>query len=120
MLSILKPTEFQVKSLTTIATPHRYPSKAENVHIRGSAFADYVLSYFVSPHPTSPTPTPNPPAFFRFLQSIGIETAAFEELTTTHMKTFNSYVQNNPDVRYYSFGASFTPTWGSVFELVME
>lgn len=24
MLSVLKPTEFQVKSLTTIATPHRH------------------------------------------------------------------------------------------------
>jgi triacylglycerol lipase len=82
---------------------------------RGSTFADYVLSYFISPHPTSPTPAPSPPAFFRFLQSLGIETAAFEELTTRHMEDFNSVTLDDPDVRYYSFGASFTPTWGSVF-----
>lgn len=31
------------------------------------------------------------------------------------MKRFNSFVTDCPDVRYYSFGASFTPTWGSVF-----
>jgi len=87
----------------------------ECTDIRGSTFADYVLSYFINPHPTSPTPSPNPPAFFRFLQSLGIETAAFEELTTTHMKAFNSSTPDNPSVLYYSFGASFTPTWGSVF-----
>jgi triacylglycerol lipase len=82
---------------------------------RGSKFADYVLSYFISPHPTSATPSPSPPSFFRFLQSLGIQTAAFEELTTLYMKNFNKNTPNLPGVTYYSFGASFTPTWGSVF-----
>ena len=62
-----------------------------------------------------PTPSPDPPSFFRFLQSLGIQTAAFEELTTHNMKDFNEKVPDLPDVRYFSFGASFTPTWGSVF-----
>jgi triacylglycerol lipase len=31
------------------------------------------------------------------------------------MKAFNSATPDNPNVQYYSFGASFTPTWGSVF-----
>src|ERR1700738_1306376 len=82
---------------------------------RGSKFADYVLSYFISPHPASATPSPSPPSFFRFLQSLGIRTAAFEELTTSNMARFNESVPDVEGVLYYSFGASFTPTWGSVF-----
>jgi hypothetical protein len=85
------------------------------VNSSGSTFADYVLSYFISPHPVSATPPPTPPSFFRFLQSLGIQTAAFEELTTHNMEKFNKDVPDRPDVKYYSFGASFRPTWGSVF-----
>jgi hypothetical protein len=83
--------------------------------VSGSTFADYVLSYFISPHPVSATPPPTPPSFFRFLQSLGIQTAAFEELTTRNMEKFNKEVPDRPDIKYYSFGASFRPTWGSVF-----
>jgi triacylglycerol lipase len=84
-------------------------------NVRGSTFANYVLSYFIAPHPTSATPSPSPPSFFRFLQSLGIQTAAFEELTTTNMEKFNESVPDREGVTYFSFGASFTPTWGSVF-----
>jgi triacylglycerol lipase len=31
------------------------------------------------------------------------------------MKAFNDLVRDRDDIRYYSFGASFKPTWGSVF-----
>ena len=31
------------------------------------------------------------------------------------MKQFNDMVLNQPDVKYFSFGASFIPSWGSVF-----
>lgn len=82
---------------------------------RGSTFADYVYSYFVSPDSKSSTPSPTPPPFFRFLDSLGVKTGAFEELTTENMRHFNEHIQNRPDIRYFSFGASFTPTWGSVF-----
>src|SRR5436190_1480168 len=107
MLSILKPTEFQVKSLTTIATPHLYVLRTPVVNSSGSTFADYILSYFSSSHPVTTTPLPNPPSFFRFLQSLGIQTAAFQELTTTNMAAFNESTPDRKDIRYFSFGASF-------------
>ena len=31
------------------------------------------------------------------------------------MLKFNRTTPNCPDIKYYSYGASFTPTWGSVF-----
>jgi triacylglycerol lipase len=74
-----------------------------------------VLSYFIGPEAVSSTLTPEHPPFFRFLQSLGIQTAAFQDLTTTNMKAFNDLVRDRDDIRYYSFGASFKPTWGSVF-----
>ena len=90
-------------------------SQGRQLNSSGSTFADYVLSYFISPDPDSSTPPPNPPSFFRFLQSLGIQTAAFQELTTTNMKSFNETTPNRPDIKYFSFGASCQPTWGSVF-----
>lgn len=116
MISMLNPKELNIQSLTTICTPHRYPClHLGRFNIRGSPFADYVLSYFVGPESVGSTLTPEPPPFFRFLQSLGIQTAAFQDLTTTNMKAFNNLVRDRDDIRYYSFGASFKPTWGSVF-----
>jgi triacylglycerol lipase len=116
MISMLNPKELNIQSLTTICTPHRYLRlDLRRFNIRGSPFADYVLSYFVAPEPVSSTLIPEPPPFFRFLQSLGIQTAAFQDLTTTNMKAFNNLVRDRDDIRYYSFGASFKPTWGSVF-----
>jgi len=31
------------------------------------------------------------------------------------MKSFNETTPNRPDIKYFSFGANFQPTWGSVF-----
>ena len=31
------------------------------------------------------------------------------------MREFNKVVLDDRDVKYFSFGASFTPSWGSVF-----
>ena len=31
------------------------------------------------------------------------------------MKNFNNTVPDRTDIQYFSFGASFNPTWGSVF-----
>ena len=91
------------------------PSSTQMLIYSGSTFADYVLSYFIAPQPISTTRTPEPLPFFRFLQHLGIQTAAFQDLTTTNMQTLNKLVVDREDVRYFSFGASFNPTWGSVF-----
>jgi triacylglycerol lipase len=91
-----------------------YPA-CPGLTLRGSTFADYVLSYFIFPDPINTTPPLNSPSFFPFLQSLEIQAATFQELTTTNMKNFNRYVLDRSDIRYFSFGASFNPTWGSVF-----
>lgn len=75
----------RVASLTTIATPHR-----------GSPVADLLMA---------PGPAHLPRLYF-LLKKIGLGTEAFEQLTTTHMtKVFNETVRDNPDVRYFSYGA---------------
>lgn len=96
MISQLKPPGVKVLSLTTIATPHH-----------GSAFADYLLQR-IGPI--------NIPKIYRALEWFGFETEAFEQLTNEYMmESFNPRTPDDPNVAYYSYGASLQPHLTSVF-----
>lgn len=65
LISRLKPTNFKVRSLTTISTPHR-----------GSSFADYLLEDVLGAERV--------PSFLRLMSSVGVPGGgkAFDDLTT--------------------------------------
>ncbi|KAF2091102.1 putative triacylglycerol lipase [Saccharata proteae CBS 121410] len=97
MISRLKPPDVDVKSLTTIASPHR-----------GSAFADYLMDQI--------GPAENLPKAYKTLEFFGLETGAFSQLTRRYMQeTFNPKTLDREGVRYYSYGASLEPQYFSVF-----
>ncbi|KAI9835248.1 MAG: hypothetical protein M1838_005332, partial [Thelocarpon superellum] len=96
MISQLQPQNVKVRSLTTIATPHR-----------GSAFADYVLGRIG---------TERLPKVYKALEYLGMETGAFNQLTRQYMKDdFNPRTPDVADVRYFSYGATVEPSLLSVF-----
>ncbi|KAF1935831.1 alpha/beta-hydrolase [Clathrospora elynae] len=96
MISQLRPTDFKILSLTTIATPHR-----------GSAFADYMFET-IGPRRIK--------RIYKVMEYFGFETGAFSQLTQEYMKNnFNPKTPDIPDVKYYSYGASLEPTRWSVF-----
>ncbi|KAG0138070.1 hypothetical protein HOY82DRAFT_546310 [Tuber indicum] len=96
MISKLKPLDFEVLSLTTVATPHR-----------GSAFADYCLKVIGKQRI---------PRVFKALETIGMQTGAFSQLTTEYMiNEFNGSVPNEESVRYFSYGAMTQPSLFSMF-----
>jgi triacylglycerol lipase len=96
MISQLKPAGVKVLSLTTIATPHR-----------GSTFADYVFRR-LGPF--------NIPRLYKALEFFGLETGAFEQLTVKYMnESFNPRTPDDPNVRYFSYGATLSPHLTSVF-----
>ncbi|KAF2189264.1 alpha/beta-hydrolase [Zopfia rhizophila CBS 207.26] len=96
MISRLKPTDFNVLSLTTIATPHR-----------GSAFADYM---FESIGPSQIK------RIYNVLEHFGFETSAFSQLTCKFMQEqFNPNTLDVDGIKYYSYGASLVPSSWSVF-----
>ncbi|KAI4684783.1 uncharacterized protein J4E88_004224 [Alternaria novae-zelandiae] len=96
MISQLRPTDFKILSLTTIATPHR-----------GSAFADYMFET-IGPRRIK--------RVYSVMEYFGLETGAFSQLTQEYMKNnFNPKTPDIPDVKYYSYGASLEPTRWSVF-----
>ena len=100
MISRLCPPRdlFVVRSLTTIATPHRGSSAADML------FRD--IGPDLLPH------------LYRLLARLKIDSGAFGQLTTTYMREqFNRVVPNSSDVRYFSYGASATPHLFSVFRL---
>jgi triacylglycerol lipase len=82
----------RVRSLTTVATPHR-----------GTAFADWGVGRFGR--------------FLRpFLSSLGLPAEAFDDLTTARCRDFNGSVPDAPGVRYYSVSGRFdadlaAPEW---------
>ncbi|GAA5944094.1 esterase/lipase family protein [Sporobolomyces koalae] len=100
LISRLKPTNFKVRSLTTISTPHR-----------GSSFADYLLEDVVGQSRV--------PMLLSTLSTLGVPGGgkAFDDLTTTKMARFNEETPDDPDVRYFSYGAEFEPTWSNVFKI---
>lgn len=96
MISRLRPTDFKILSLTTIASPHR-----------GSAFADYVFDA-VGPRQVK--------RIYKVMEYFGFETGAFSQLTQDYMKnSFNPRTPDVDDVKYYSYGASLEPNKWSVF-----
>ncbi|KAF4494178.1 triacylglycerol lipase [Fusarium agapanthi] len=90
MLSHLAPLPFRVAAVVTVATPHR-----------GSAFADYLLDEEVSPlHHYLPQ-------LYQTFEKAGLGTAAFSQLTRCYMaEEFNPNTPDQPDVRYFSYGAA--------------
>ncbi|OJJ66576.1 hypothetical protein ASPBRDRAFT_48878 [Aspergillus brasiliensis CBS 101740] len=98
MITHLKPTDFKVKSLTTIATPHR-----------GSAVADYVFKQIGDDRLAQ---------LYYALDRLKVETGAFAQLTRDYMtNTFNPATPDIEDVRYFSYGAAMQPGFWSVFRL---
>lgn len=90
MISRLRPTGFKVLSLTTVSSPHQ-----------GSPFADYVIRFVGEKRL---------PKLYRILERMGLETGAFEQLTTEFMR--NNFNPKTPDVegvKYFSYGASAYP-----------
>ncbi|KAI0005232.1 putative triacylglycerol lipase [Xylariaceae sp. FL0662B] len=86
MISHLQPRNVDVRSLVTVASPHR-----------GSAFANHVFKEI------GPDLLPD---VYKFTKNLGIETGAFEQLTPRHMtKEFNPRTPDDPNVRYFSYGA---------------
>ncbi|PLN80546.1 alpha/beta-hydrolase [Aspergillus taichungensis] len=98
MISRLKPTDFKVLSLTTIATPHR-----------GSSIADYAINRIGGERLAQ---------MYYALEQLKVETGAFSQLTREYMKnTFNPATPDAEDVRYFSYGAVMQPKLWSVFRL---
>ncbi|KAI1207315.1 alpha/beta-hydrolase [Annulohypoxylon truncatum] len=90
MISHLQPKNVDVRSLVTVASPHR-----------GSAFADYLLKEIGPDHIQS---------VYKFVEGIGVDTGAFEQLTLKYMtKEFNPETPDDPNVRYFSYGARMDP-----------
>ncbi|KAG0241626.1 hypothetical protein BGW41_005642 [Actinomortierella wolfii] len=82
---------YTVKSLTTLGTPHR-----------GSSFADYVMSDLVGQSRLE--------WFWTALEAVGIDRGAALNLTTQYLRDeFNPRTPNDPNVLYFSYGASFQP-----------
>lgn len=82
--------------MTTIATPHK-----------GSSFADYILELIGKQRL---------PRLYKVLESIGVQTGAFNQLTTTYMQQkFNPACPDVDGVKYYSYGASAVPSLFSMF-----
>ncbi|KAF9356611.1 hypothetical protein BGX26_005001 [Mortierella sp. AD094] len=91
LISHIKSPHFKVRSLTTLATPHR-----------GSPFADYVMSDIVGKARLE--------TFWTAMSMVGIERGAAENLTTYYLQNeFNPNTPDDPDVKYFSFGASIDP-----------
>ncbi|CAG9949609.1 unnamed protein product [Clonostachys rosea f. rosea IK726] len=86
LASCLAPDSVAIKSITTIATPHR-----------GSHFADFLMSDSAPIHL---------PRLYGLIERAGFGTQAFSQLTREYMtQTFNATVRDRDDVRYFSYGA---------------
>ncbi|KAE8146738.1 triacylglycerol lipase [Aspergillus avenaceus] len=98
MISHLRPKDFKVLSLTTIATPHR-----------GSAVADYLLQQIGDERLAQ---------LYYALEQMKVETGAFSQLTREYMETtFNPITPDAENVRYFSYGATMQPSFWSVFHM---
>lgn len=98
LISKIQPQEYAVKSLTTIATPHR-----------GSSAADIILRE-IGPDYL--------PRLYAILARMKISTGAFSQLTRKYVEEdFNPNVLDNDAVRYFSYGASAQPHIFSVFRI---
>ncbi|GLB35976.1 putative PGAP1-like protein [Lyophyllum shimeji] len=98
---------FNVLSITTIATPHR-----------GSSFADHFLST------VGPTRMPSILSLLELLPNGGGDGKAFQSLTIESMRKFNEETPNVEGVRYFSWGAVYEPglidTWKWPHSVILE
>ncbi|KAF5486778.1 Lipase 2 [Colletotrichum siamense] len=86
MISHLKPADVDVKSLVTVATPHR-----------GSAFADFLING------QGPIKLAN---LYGLIERAGLGTKAFGQLTREYMEgEFNPNTPDSDKVRHFSYGA---------------
>ncbi|KAI3342436.1 Alpha/Beta hydrolase protein [Ustulina deusta] len=86
MISHLHPANVTVRSLVTVASPHH-----------GSSFADFLFQEIGSDRL---------PKIYKLLERVGVETGAFEQLTSTYMiNDFNPRTPDDPEVSYFSYGA---------------
>ncbi|KAI1850210.1 hypothetical protein JX266_004068 [Neoarthrinium moseri] len=86
MISHLQPKDVDVCSLVTVATPHH-----------GSAFADFVFNEIGAERL---------PSVYKILEGVGFSTGAFSQLTREYAtKEFNPKTVDDPNVRYFSYGA---------------
>ncbi|KAI8954210.1 Alpha/Beta hydrolase protein [Xylaria longipes] len=86
MISHLHPANVTVRSLVTVASPHH-----------GSSFADFVFQEIGNDRL---------PGLYKLLDRVGMETGAFEQLTSAYMtNNFNPRTPDNPETRYFSYGA---------------
>jgi triacylglycerol lipase len=98
LISRIQPPEFKVRSLTTIASPHR-----------GSSAADMLFRDIGED---------NINQLYKILARLKVDTGAFAQLTRGYMsETFNPVTPNDPRVRYFSYGAAAQPHFLSVFRL---
>lgn len=98
LISKIQPQEYTIRSLTTIATPHR-----------GSSAADIILRE-IGPDYL--------PRLYAILARMKISTGAFSQLTRRYVcEEFNPVMLDHESVRYFSYGASCKPHIFSVFRL---
>ncbi|SMN17766.1 similar to Saccharomyces cerevisiae YDR058C TGL2 Triacylglycerol lipase that is localized to the mitochondria [Maudiozyma saulgeensis] len=84
---------YEVASLTTLSTPHG-----------GSEVANYVVGQFGKIRKSLNDNGPLLPM-------------CYYQLTTYYAQYFNNITPNDPDVKYFSYGAYFSPKWYSSFAL---
>ncbi|KAL9115922.1 MAG: hypothetical protein Q9227_000290 [Pyrenula ochraceoflavens] len=112
LISHLKPKKFEVASLTTIAR---------------SPFADYVFHQIGGKqvYLTARVESVNDlssdervPQVYNALKRLQLGTGAFSQLTRQYMiKEFNPQTPDDPNVKYFSYGATFEPSVWSAFRV---
>ncbi|PWN45325.1 alpha/beta-hydrolase [Ceraceosorus guamensis] len=107
LISRLENKSFRVRSLTTIATPHR-----------GSSFADFIIQQVIGEE--------NMPRALALVKALSIPGGggAFKQLQLGPMQKFNEATPNVDGVKYFSYGAAFQPgmfsEWRVPFGIIYE
>lgn len=103
----LTDRNFQILSITTIATPHR-----------GSPFADHFLAAVGRER------IPQVITLLDLLPNGGGDGKAFECLTVEHMRQFNEETPDVDGIKYFSWGARYEPglidTWKYPHSVILE
>ncbi|KIL71755.1 hypothetical protein M378DRAFT_94615 [Amanita muscaria Koide BX008] len=103
----LTDRNFQILSITTIATPHR-----------GSPFADHFLAAVGRER------IPQVITLLDLLPNGGGDGKAFECLTVEHMRQFNEETPDVDGIKYFSWGAKYEPglidTWKYPHSVILE
>ncbi|KAF8477857.1 Alpha/Beta hydrolase protein [Gautieria morchelliformis] len=107
MTTHLRHAKFKVRSITTIATPHK-----------GSTFADHFIQTIGRDR------LPSVISLLDMLPNGGGDGKAFESLTVERMRRFNEDTPDVDGVEYFSWGATYEPglidTWRWPHSVVLE